>query len=143
MLIVENIDTLKFKMMWNARPPKNNAFSSILKIFVIARCFGFCPFSIPTKGKLKENTICVKKIDWLWFIVSLSIYISFMVFVIVKYKHRDITELSIMEFILNRIALLGDNSIALMCIVMDMINRKMLWKILTTFSEFDDEVKWF
>lgn len=125
----------------NIHMPHNDVFFSTFWIYVIARYFGFCPFSIEKKcNKPKEYLVRVKPFDCCWFFVSILMNIAFMTIGIFKFTARMVTGFEYIEIILSQVTFMSENLIAIMCIVLDMANRRMLLKIITTLNDFDNEV---
>lgn len=139
-------------MVWNSRPSNGNDFFSLASLFyVMIRVFGFWPFSIEFIGRVTnkkiQSVVCVKLHDWIWLILSLAIYVVLIIVVVFNMnlaaQDRNTTEKSTtVEAIISDIAIVSGILVVIFSIIMDMINRKDLWHIITIFNEFDEEVKY-
>lgn len=131
------------KMVWNMLKKEKSVFSITYLLYVKLRCFGFWPFSITfnkAMGTL-NSTVRVTVYDRLWSFIAFAIYIILGYWVIGTFREFEKLNLSLIEIVLNNIVMISDTLVALLCIIMDMVNRNNLWEIITTFSEFDEVVK--
>lgn len=137
-------------MIWKNRPSNgNDIFLLVSWFYLINRVFGVWPFSIEFSrrgaNKKIQSVVCVKFWDWIWFILSLAIYV---LLIIVILNEMNLTGQGVerpnvpryLEVLINNVAVTSDIVATLFAIIMDMINRKDIWKIITTFNDFDEEV---
>lgn len=125
-------------MFWKKGYPNYGAYSVFWWSYVIGRCFGLMPFSIEYDVKHKLSKVHVTVLDRLWFATAISIYVLLLVFSILKDKSDA---LSNTDQIAHLVVCVGASITVIISIVMDMINRKRIWKIVTMLNEFDEEVR--
>lgn len=125
-------------MMWKNRPNKTGVFSIVLWIYVIARCFGFWPFSVKFNSMQRTGQVVVTSLDILWMVVALAAYGTCFWLTLFNI-HADLPY-SALEITMTLLTQLSRVTIAILSILLDMINRFRIWKIIVRFSEFDDEV---
>lgn len=125
-------------MFWSKKYPKNGVYSFIVWFYVASRIFGFFPFGIKFDKKNEWSKVIVTIADWLWFVISISFYTSTIIF-IVYHTHPFSTHISI-EMIFSLVTLTAGNTIAVISIITDMINRKSIWKLISNFNHFDKKV---
>lgn len=125
-------------MFWKDYRKRNDIFSLTLLVYVTARVFGFWPFSIEFDAKCQKSHTKVTKLDYMWFIVTLAFYCVGIRFA--TYNPFPSAEFSFTEVALNQLTQLVNILIIVLCIVMDMVNRNILWKIIVKLKIFDDEM---
>lgn len=126
--------------MWKNRPRKNNVFSIALWIYVLARCFGFWPFSVKFTDKQKSGKVVVTFLDILWVAGAVSVYglCCWFSFFYIDLKSQPFSQL---EIFLASYTQFSAITIAMLSIILDLINRSRIWSIIVKFGEFDEEVK--
>lgn len=126
---------------------RDNIFSLTSWLHVMVRVFGYWPFSIKfSTAGANEKThsyVCIKGSDWLWFIVSIVILVllsSLLIIVIIKANQNTNSKAKLIEGIIGNITVLSFTLVGLFSVIMDMINRNDLWKTISIFYDFDEEV---
>lgn len=125
-------------MLWSKNYPKNGVFSFIVWFYVASRIFGFFPFSIELDKKNEWSKVNVTIIDWFWFVISIFFYASAIGFTVYQ-THLFVSYITI-DVILSLVTLTAGNTIAVISIITDMINRKRIWKLISNFNQFDKKV---
>lgn len=89
----------------------------------------------------KNHSSCVKVtiLDAVWFCLSISLHIYFLIFNYI-YDHLSYVTDSRVLIISGRLTLWGGFLLAIIAIVLDMWNRKTIWNIVVQLYEFDVEV---
>lgn len=123
---------------WNKNHPKNGIFAIVLIIYRLSRTLGFLAFSIDYDEKQKLTRVHQTVFDWVWFIIAIIINALLMAFNALNKWNEELS--SKMEKICNIILPIGGCAITIFSITMDMVNRKDIWKIVTTLNEVDEEV---
>lgn len=118
---------------------KKDVFSIALWIYVLARCFGFWPFSIKFSDKQKSGKVVITLLDILWVLGAMSAYglCCWFSFFYIDLKNQPFSQL---EIFLASWAQFSGITIAMLSIILDLINRSRIWSIIVKFSEFDEEV---
>lgn len=124
-------------MFWTKSHPKDGVYSVFWWSYLVARCFGLMPFSIEYDVQHKLSKVYLTVFDCLWFVIAITIYVLLIVYSILDYKFD---ELSNTDKIARLVVYCGGSITVIVSIVMDMINRKRIWKIVTLLNEFDVEV---
>lgn len=114
------------------------ARSIVSWIYVIARVFGFLPFSVEYNEKQKISKVHVTILDVFWFIFAIAIYA--MVIVSSAVHHYAKASFSGIEILATILITIEGGLIAIISIVMDMFNRKRIFRIMIKLNEFDEEV---
>lgn len=127
-------------MIWHKRDKRNDIFSLTLWVYVMARVFGFWPFTIRFDENRNKPIVCVTKFDYAWFCMSIVFYIMFIHFAVMDHSGHIDQKFTFIEVSLNKMTTLNHILVALLCIILDMVNREVLWKIILKFKAFDDEV---
>lgn len=117
------------------------AKSIVSWIYVIARVFGFLPFSVEYNEKKRINKVHVTILDVLWFIITITIYaLIISSSAVIHYYNNELLSMSNIEILATILITIEGGVIAIISIVMDMFNRKRVLKIMLKLNEFDDEV---
>lgn len=128
-------------MIWKDCRRADNIFSITLWAYVIARVFGNWPFSIEFNARNGSSRVRVTKIDFAWFLLSLCIYASFNWFAV--FDQLGHHEASLVEVTVSQISQIIIILVAMLSIIMDLINRNVIWQMVLTFHAFDEEVRVF
>lgn len=128
-------------MIWKGCQRRNDIFSLTLWVYVLARMCGFWPFSMSFKAKNRSSRVKVTIFDVIWFVFALVFY-SVSLRIVTNNPMQDSVEMevSFTEVALNQLAQYAQIFIILLCIVLDMVNRNVLWNIILKFKSFDDEM---
>lgn len=126
------------KMVWNRNHPTNGIFSIILIIYRLLRAFGLLAFSIDYDEKQKFTKVHQTVFDWVWLIIAIITNALLMSFNALNKLNEELP--SKMEKMGNILLPIGGCAITIFSIIMDMVNRKDIWKIVTTLNEVDEEV---
>lgn len=118
--------------------PKNGVFSIIRWIYWNSRIFGHFPFSVEYDVKYKLSKAHVTILDWLWFILTVFIYGSMITFNLIQ-VHNAFSQSSV-DQVVSTFNIIGQNMLAITSIIMDMWNRKSIWKFVNDLNEFDEKV---
>lgn len=129
-----------------------DVFSVASWLHVLSRAFGFWPFSIKfsTKGggcanRKIESIVYVKARDWIWFTLFVAVYIILnIVLISVDLTATDLNssnDSGSIEATITYVAMISSISVSVYSLIMGMINREDIWRIITTFNYFDNEVK--
>lgn len=123
---------------WTKSHSKNEVFSIIRWVYVFSRVFGFFPFSVVYDKKRQSSKVQVAIWDAAWFIIAILIYVGIVAH---SYCH-EYNELpkSFIQRLTAFLTLTASCAIAIYGNLMDMVNRKDIWKIITNFHEFDEMV---
>lgn len=126
-------------MLWSKREKKTDIISLTRWVYVMARLFGYWPFTIEF-DRSKRPIVCVTKLDYIWFYLSIIFYT-----IAIRFALNDLTnhlnqQFTLIEIALNKMTTLNHILVTLLCIILDMANREVLWKIILKFKAFDDEV---
>lgn len=124
-------------MAWNRNHPTNGIFSIILIIYRLLRTFGLLAFSIDYDEKQKFTKVHQTVFDWVWLIIAIITNALLMTFNALNKLNEELP--SKMEKMGN-ILLPISCAITIFSIIMDMVNRKDIWKIVTTLNEVDEKV---
>lgn len=137
-------------MIWRNRPSNGGGVFSLTSwLYVINRVFGCWPFSIEFivrgSNKTVQSVVCVKSRDWIWFILALVIRVLICNAILVStilttLNIRSSTGSRYIGIIINNVTSVSWVLAMLFSIIMDMINRKDIWRIITLLHEFDEEV---
>lgn len=125
-------------MFWKNYRKKNDVFSVIQLVYIAARAFGYWPFSIEFNDKSSGGRVRVLSSDLVWFAVALAIYCAcnwLSVFNHLVQEHE-----SYMEMATSQLFQFSNLLITTVSIIMDMVNRDVIWRIILKFNKFDDEV---
>lgn len=125
-------------MFWRKGHPKYGDISIIWWIYVMSRVFGLMPFSVDYVVKEKRSKVHVSVFDWLRFFITIFIYAYLISYSISFDIERMPT--TPMEFYLSVLLLACSCILVLSSIIMDMFNRKRIWKIMINLNVFDREV---
>lgn len=126
-------------MVWVRGFQRHGIFLIAYPVYLSSRIFGFLPCTILYNRKNGSTKVVVTFIDALWFMISLTLYASAIIFNVIYNYHALLTE-SIIIIIGGRLLLLTGNLNAIFCILMDMYHRHEIWKIIQNCHEFDREV---
>lgn len=136
---IRNIDKqTKMSMFWHGCQRRNNIFSLTFWVYCLARIFGFWPFSVKFNAKNRLSEVKVGAFDVAWFVLSLAFYSA--CFRLTTYNPFDVMEISFTEFVLNQLTQVFNLIIIILNIILDMVNRHVLWGIILKFKAFDDEM---
>lgn len=126
-------------MVWVCGFHRYGIFLMAYPVYIASRIFGFLPCSVQYNRKNDATKVVTTYFDIIWFIVSLAMYTSAIVFNLIYNYHALLTE-SIIIIIGGRLLLLTGNLNAIFAIVMDFYHRDEIWKVIQHFHEFDKEV---
>lgn len=126
-------------MVWIRGFHRGGIFLMAYPVYLASRIFGFLPCTILYNRKNGSSKIVVTFTDVLWFIISLALYTSAMIFNMFYNYHALLTE-SVIIIIGGRLLLLTGNLNAIFSILMDMYHRHEIWKIIQHCHQFDKEV---
>lgn len=126
-------------MVWMQGFHRYGIFLMAYPVYLSSRIFGFLPCSVLYNRKNGATKVIVTFVDAIWFIVSLALYTSAMIFNVIYNYHGVLTE-SVIIIIGGRLLLLTGNLNAIFSILMDMYHRHEIWKIIRHCHEFDHEV---
>lgn len=127
------------KMVWIRGFHKYGIFLMSYPVYLSSRIFGFLPCTILYNRKTGATKVVVTLIDAIWFIISLALYTSAIIFNVIYNYHAVLTD-SVILIIGGRLLLLTGNLNAIFSIIMDMHHRHEIWKIIKHCHEFDREV---
>lgn len=132
-------------MIWKGRPYKDNNFLSLVSLLhIVIRIFGYWPFSLQfsARGGGANKKIHSQPRDWIWFVLSLVIRILLSNAAIIGriLTTQKITGSRFIQIMIANVTEVNWVLVMLFSMIMDMINRKDIWKIINTFNEFDEEV---
>lgn len=138
-----NNDNNRFKVIpAKLRVGKYNFVHSFRPVYYLSRIFGLMPFTMKlcdTNQRIQKAQVTV--FDGVWFLISISLYISM---AIIAWKTMDLPQKTIQS---SYILILGDNLLLIvglvysaLIIAFDMHNRSKLVEILNKFVTFDKEV---
>lgn len=131
------IDLIFGKMIWNNRSKGSDVLSLIFWVYGIGRVFGFWPFSIKFNAKTRRSSeVHVTTFDCVWFFISIAMFALSSRFINID----QITQYSFIEMLMTWIIVINDIFVMVFAIIFDMVNRNVLWGIVTNLMEFDDEV---
>lgn len=111
-------------------------------IYIISRIVGYLPFTIvcdDSSRSLQKSSIKITLFDCVWILVWVSLLIAFMVINGVFDFQSQVSDSSIVN-ICNRMVVWGGYLFGILTIIMDIINRKRIWKIVVMFAVFDEQV---
>lgn len=109
-------------------------------IYVLARMVGFWPFRLQFYQKpSKLINVHVNIFDGVWFACAIFMYASFAWFTIASVQ--DDIPFSLLERLISQMTQAASNSISILSIIMDMVNRKRIRDIIVRFNQFDVEIK--
>lgn len=125
------------EMNWKRYSPKANVFSVVQPMYVVARSFGYWPFSVEFRNNSLKSFVRVTTMDWIRFVFAFVIYFICNWLAMCHYSehHESYIEMATSE--------LFQSSNLLMTVItisMDMVNRNVIWKIVLKFNKFDEEV---
>lgn len=126
-------------MVWNVSLSKNNVFGVVFPVYVIGRCLGFWPFSVIFDRKHRTSRVKLRVFDYIWFTVTLGIFGTCLGYNI-RYDYHSSQTDSLILIVSGRFILIGGFIMSIAALIADMANRKNIWKIITKFFEFDEEV---
>lgn len=126
------------KWFWKNRLKENDIFSTTLCVYLVARIFGYLPFSIKFRKRNKLGRVEVRLFDKLWFVTAISIRLIFVCYtkgLIAATNHYTHFE----DFLYQSVHTAG---ILMECftITFEMFNRNEIWSIVVAINEFDEEV---
>lgn len=132
------------KMFWKSRRHENTVIALTSWLYLIVRFFGLWSFTIESNATVVKSkgecAVCIKLLDWLWAVITFSYYcISTVIQIGAIAKFQELNS-TLIEIVINNVTIVSDILIALLCIIMDIVNRKRLWKMILIFHEFDVEV---
>lgn len=138
------LSRIMFKKMISLDQWKQSDILSLTKCMqTIAQLFGFWLFKIDFKKNVKYSNIDVKYYHWCLAVVATFTYLLSMYGHYITYA--DLEEIFksevFIETALNQTNVICSGTISILTIFMNIINRKILWKIVLTFFSFDEEVK--
>lgn len=119
----------------------NNLIGVFRPLYIYARLHGLFPFRIHLKQKFALNKPFVSKFDSLIFILHLVLYASY-TFLNICYNGNENVEIPAVLNIGNRIVLVCGILSGFVVIVIDLLNRKNVWKIFQMFEVFDRMVNY-
>lgn len=130
-------------MLLTNRRHENTVIALTSWLYLVVRIFGFWPFTIEFNAsgvKNRGSTVCIKPFDWLWFVVTSCYYLISTIILLGNLVEFQRFYLSLIEIVISNVTVVSDITIALLCCIMDMINRKRLWRTILIFHDFDEEV---
>lgn len=125
-------------MIWKYCHRADNIFSITIWIYMIARALGNWPFSIEFNAKNGSSRVRVSKLDFAWFVLSLCIYASFNRFS--TFEQSGHIKSSFVEYLVSLISQISSILVAMLSIIMDLMNRNVIWQMILSFHAFDEEV---
>lgn len=122
----------------NNRTKNLNFEYGIRPIYYLSRTMGLWPFSIVHDSNGAIQRAQIRRIDALWFVISIAIYFTatLISFECVNRAHIG----SLMILIFNYISQIVGLAFGTLIIAMDMCNRNRIANILEMFTAFDNEV---
>lgn len=126
------------KMPRKSSYPTIGIFSVFIWIYTAARIFGFMLFAIEYNDKNQFSKVYVSICNVLWAIVAIAIYVFIVVVSI--FQQGDILKHSNIEVLSMVMLNIGSSAITVASIIMDMVNRKRIFTIVTKLNEFDEQV---
>lgn len=116
-----------------------NFYHLIQPVYYASRIFGFTPFSLKFNTKSEVSGCKVKVRDFVWFLVSLFIYIS-MAYLTWCTLNVPNMEYSYILFIGNHAVVIFGMICGVIDVIFDMCNRNRLTDIIIKMNTFDKEV---
>lgn len=127
-----------FKRKNNDERPCHGIFSVLSNVILCARVFGYLSFSVEFGKKLRNSRVHVSMVDLAWYTVALLVYAMFLFYN--DFKNFMNLPYTYIENVASHMNLIVGVVISMFSITMDVLNRKRIWNIFVTLSEFDDEV---
>lgn len=121
---------------------ENTVIALTFWLYLFVRIFGFWPFTIKFNANNRGSAVRIKSFDWFWFVVTTCYYfmsISTIILIGTLTKFQRLNS-SLIEIVISNVTIVSDITIALVCSIMDMINRKQLWRTILAYHDFDQEV---
>lgn len=118
--------------------PREGIFSIIWWIYLFSRICGLLPFSVEYNEKTKLSKVRVTISDWCLSILAICLHATAIYLCVVGISKN--LRLSSVAFYASILLIIGSNSLAIGSIILDMINRKSIWKLVYKLNEFDEEV---
>lgn len=118
------------------KPPKN-VISYSLWVFNVAKLFGFIPFSVRKKGMMREPHVTIWNV--IWMVITISVY-GLCIYAVFAQDYANLPYSQLQVLIVNTANMSG-GLVAIFGIVMDLVNRRRIWKMTETFNDFDSEVR--
>lgn len=128
------------KWFWKNRLNQNDIFSSTLCVYLVARIFGYLPFSIEFSKRNKSGRVEVRLFDKLWFVTAIALRLIFVWHtkgLIVAKNHYTHFE----DFLYQMVHTV-DILMECFAITFELFNRHVLWRILVALNEFDEDVNY-
>lgn len=113
---------------------------SFQPIYYFLRIFGFMPFSIVHDLNGAIKTARVRTIDFLWFIISMAVYLLSAFHFLISNQHLHTAGTSILLANCTRSILTISKLFHCLCIGIDMCNRFKIVGILKKINSFDEKV---
>lgn len=112
----------------------------MLWVYMIARPFGYWPFQIEFNEKYKTGNVRVTFIDMLWLAMLILIYsaTAWYYFAVGRDENASYT---LIEILMNELTILFCME-PILSSILDLSNRRIIWKIIVTFYEFDEQVRY-
>lgn len=126
-------------MIWKNRPNGNNVFSVTLRLYIFARIFGYWPFSVHFNESQRSSKVYLTILDWLWVIIAISLYIASSQ--MTSFQHSIYDNFSFIATFVSRMIEISDIIFTIISILLDLINRRRIWNLIVSYSEFDEEVR--
>lgn len=120
---------------------KNLTFAHSFKpIYILSRIFGFMPFTIAYDSNGAIQTARITVIDFVWFTISVGVYILSTINFIAFIRHAQIPKAYVTLAYATRSIIIFRKIFYIVCIITDMFNRFKLVEILKKISNFDEKV---
>lgn len=126
-------------MSWQSGRSRSDVFSVVFWMYVVARCFGYWPFSVNRRSKSRCSQIRITRIDLAWFVGAIILHTLFH-WLAVMGQAIDENQ-SYAEMTTEQIFKISGLVVTVMSIVMDMRNRHLLWDIILKFNKFDEQAR--
>lgn len=128
--------------MITATLPKSEVFALAKRVQIVARIYGFWPFSINPIAETDDNLsiLHTKACDYIWFAVVLVIYTILATIEFVSFRSLATEKYSSNEVILQLMTMISEIVITFAGLIMDMINRQLIWDIILMLNAFDVKV---
>lgn len=126
-------------MRKSQRQPEN--IHSLTKwVHILAKIFGYWSFSVDNNEKKNANRIVIGVWDLSRAIIMFLLYLFGAYNLVARYDFFKPFNFSRIEIALIQWTMASFDIIAIITICMGLINRKVLWTIISTFNSFDEQV---
>lgn len=138
-----SVDMLSGTTSKNVNSKKLTFAYSFKPIYYFSRIFGFMPFSVVHDSTGAIQLARVRTVDFLWFIISIGIYVSSAIHLVVSIDQTPIPDKSIILVNCTRSIVVIRKLLSCLSIILDMSNRSKIVDILKKISSFDERVSQF